>query len=257
MAALSFRLFNANAGGGGVFTQLQEANATAATSGTGWTVAKSAANTSAEMATGTEQASTTFTANAGAPKPGTPVGASGNAFRTEITYNGTFDNANWSIQVAFRSVTVAYSGTIRARMRIFRGGNPDGSGATELTSATLAGTTSAAGSTSADTTSTVTWTPGGTVTVTSEYLFFTVACEIITASGSNTADALIRTGSATTPTGTVVTTANFTSVAVQDVVQFAGGGYYPMIRDELRNLWRPRRPKLWKPGLWLPEGAFA
>jgi hypothetical protein len=79
-------------------------------------------------------------------------------------------------------------------MRVYRSVNADGSGATELTSATQVGTTSATLSTSADVTSVVTWSPGVTITLNNEYLFFVVAWEITTQGGSNTADVQIRTG---------------------------------------------------------------
>jgi hypothetical protein len=40
--------------------------------------------------------------------------------------------------------------------------------------------------------------------------------------------------------------------ATDEEFPYIGGGYFPMIKDELKNVWRPRRPKLWKPDLWLP-----
>jgi hypothetical protein len=207
MAAKTFRLANAAVSG---YQQLLESDQAAATLATGWTVGKTAAANDSEMLVGTERAASTFSTEAGTPKPGVINTGSPNAFRSDQPITGEFANANWSIVVAFRSVTVAYSGTIRARARVFRSVNANGSGATELTGATQVGTTTAAGSTTADTTSTITWAPGAIFTLNNEYLFITIACEIVTASGSNTADALLRSGTSTT--GTRIVTSNLTTL---------------------------------------------
>jgi hypothetical protein len=207
MAAKTFRLANAAVNG---FGRLLESDQTAATTATGWTVGKTAAANDSDMIWGTERAANTFSTEAGTPKP--PVLAATNALRSDTQITGEFANANWSIVIAFRSVTVAYSGTIRARARVFRSVNADGSGATEITGSTQVGTTTGAGSTSADTTSTITWAPGAAFTLNGEYLFIVLACEIVTASGSNTADALLRTG--TTTTGVRIVTSNMATLDI-------------------------------------------
>lgn len=171
----------------------------AATLATGWTVGKNATGLSSEMAAGLEQASGTFSSNATTPKPaGFTPGTNGNALVYGVALNGIFDNGNWTFTFAWRSVSTAHTGTLRVRIRVFRGPNADGTGATEITGATQVGTTSGAGSTTVDVISTVTWAPGAALTFNNEYLFIAVAMEVVTASGSNTADALLRTGTSTT-----------------------------------------------------------
>lgn len=208
MAAITFRLANVTVNGN--LQLVDGTDQTAATLATGWTLGKSSAALTSEMVVGSESASGNFTSNSTTPKPGT-VGT--NAFRSQNPYHGSIDTTAWSIVVAFRSVSTAYSGTIRARCRVFASANADGSGARELTGSTQVGSTTGAGSTSADTTSTVSWTPGAIIELNNEYIFITVACEIVTASGSNTADALLRTGTSTT--GTRVVTGNFTAATAK------------------------------------------
>ena len=205
MAAKTFRLANAAVNG---FGRLLEADQTAATTATGWTVGKIATANDSTMVWGTENATGTFSTEAGTPKP--PALAAGNALRSDTPITGEFAAAAWSIVVAFRSVSTAYTGTIRARARVFRSVNADGSGATEITAATQVGSTSGAGSTTVDSTSTITWTPAASFILNNEYLFIVLACEIVTASGSNTADALLRTG--TTTTGVRIVTSNMATL---------------------------------------------
>src|SRR4051812_13828542 len=180
----------------------------AVNTGTSWKVAKTGANFSSDMVWGTA-GTTGFTANGTTAKPDVAPANSGAgstiAFRTQNTYSQTFANANWVFQFAVRA-TVVSAQTGRVRVRVYRSVNADGSSPTEITGSTQVGTTSGVLSTSADVTSTVTWAPGAEVTLTNEYMFFTIAWEIIAASGSNTADVFLRTGSASTPTGTVLTT---------------------------------------------------
>lgn len=210
MAAKTFRLANAAVNG---FGRLLEADQTAATTATGWTVGKIATANDSTMVWGTENATGTFSTEAGTPKP--PALAAGNALRSDTPLTGEFAAAAWSIVVAFRSVSTAYTGTIRARARVFRSVNADGSGATEITAATQVGSTSGAGSTTVDSTSTITWTPAAAFTLNNEYLFIVLACEIVTASGSNTADALLRTG--TTTTGVRIVTSNMATLDASTV----------------------------------------
>ncbi|HEY9657574.1 MAG TPA: hypothetical protein V6C65_03855, partial [Allocoleopsis sp.] len=190
MAQLNFRVQNALSG---TFRSMDEVNSAAATVG-GWKLGKTAAGQSAELTVGTE--SNVFTLQSSFPKPnGLITGASPNAWRSVNQYSGTFAATAWSIRVAGRSVNNAFSGTGRARVRVFASVNADGSAARELTTATQVGTTVGPGSTSADVVSVVTWTPATTLTLAGEYIFIAVAWEIITASGNNNADIDLRTGS--------------------------------------------------------------
>lgn len=224
MATKTFRL--ANATDNNFQRMVDGVDQAAATLGTGWVVGKTATANSSEMLVGTERAASTFSTEAGTPKPsGLITGASANAFRSQVPLDGIFANANWTLTLVWRSVTTAHSGTLRVRVRVFKGPNADGSGATELTGSTQVGTTSGVGSTSADVTSTVTWSPGGVLAFAGEYLFVAVAMEIVTASGSNTADADFRTGSGIT-TGTRVLTSEFYPATRAGFVGFQDPGLF-------------------------------
>jgi hypothetical protein len=192
------------------FGELLEADQAVATSATGWTVGKLASPQSANMDIGVEQTTGAFSSNATTAKPTALVtGTTANAFRTSTALSGVFANTNWSIVVPLRSVT-AVGGTVRVRLRVYKSANADGTGATELTGATQVGTTSGALATGSDVNSTVTWAPGGTITLTNEYLFFAIALEVVTAGGSNTSDALLRHG--TSANGVRVVTPDFANI---------------------------------------------
>lgn len=175
---------------------LAESDQTAATRTDGWTVAKIAAANSAHFDAGTKQTSGTFSLQSSTPKPSSFVtGALSNAFGTLTPLTGQFANTAWTFTFAVRATTASAQAG-RMRMRVFKSVNADGTSATELTGSTQVGTTSSALSTTADVTSVVTWSPGTTIQLDNEYLFFVLAWEITTASGSNSGDVQIRTGQA-------------------------------------------------------------
>ena len=147
-------------------------------------VAKLAANNMSAMLVGTERASNTFSTS-------DAIGsfAASACWRSENAIAGTFANTNWTLAFRVRAVTTASSQTGAVKVRIWKSTNADGSGATQLTSAVQTGTTTAALSTSASATSTVTWAPGGTVTLINEYLWVQCEWNIVAASGSNSGDA--------------------------------------------------------------------
>lgn len=206
MASLTFRLDSATANS---FHTMPETDVTAASLTDGWTVAKIAAANDSEYLVGTKRASTTFSTEAGTPKPGAlATGASANALRSLNAYNGQFDAAAWTLTFAVRA-TVASSQAGRVRCRVYASANADGTSARELTGSTQVGTTSVALSTTADVTTVVTWTPASAIVMQNEYLFFVLAWEITTASGSNTADVVFRTGQSAG--GTRIVTSNFTA----------------------------------------------
>lgn len=188
---MAVRTFRVGVGADGNFGALAEADQTAASRADGWTVAKIAATNQSDFDQGTKQTSGTFAISA---KPASFLtGTTANAFKTPVALSGTFANTAWTFTFAVRAVTASAQAG-RIRMRVFRSVNADGSSATEITGSTQVGTTSAALSTSADATSVVTWSPGATVVLTNAYLFFVLAWEITTASGSNSGDVVIRTG---------------------------------------------------------------
>src|SRR5262245_10561830 len=191
----------------------------------GWTVAKIAAANAADFRAGTKQASGTFVSASSRPSLFSPMS---NAFKIPAALFGTFAATDWVFTFAVRAGT-ASSQRGRMRMEVYRSANADGSSATKLTSAIVVGTTTAAAlSTTADQTTTLTWSPGTTITLSGEYLFFAVAWEITTASGSNNGDVLIRTGQSAGGSRLVTPdftdqTPTFPNEAVRDNFQRADG----------------------------------
>ncbi len=190
----------------GPWGALFEPSQTLGTRADGWTVGKIAANNSSDYLAGTKQATGTFSTEAGTPKPSATLGTN-NAFVTPYFFNGTFANTDWVFDFHMRA-TVASAQQGRILMRVFKSADFAGVGATQLTSAVVVGTT-ATPITSADSSSIVTWSPGGTITLNNEWLFFALAWEIIVASGSNTADAALRAGT-NTPAGSGLVTPDYT-----------------------------------------------
>ena len=168
---------------------------TAATRTDGWTSAKIASTNAADFDAATKQSSGTFSAASGKPSA-IITGTTANAFKSPAALNGTFANTSWSLTFAVRAST-ASSQAGRMRLRVYKATNAAGTtGVVELTGSTQIGTTSSVLSTSADVTTVVTWTPGATINLANEFLFFVIAWEITTAGGSNSADVQIRTGQA-------------------------------------------------------------
>lgn len=155
----------------------------------GWTVAKIAAANFSKFLYGTKRASGTFSTTNALTTAAVPSG--GDSFRSENVLDGVFANTNWVFTFAVRSTT-ASAQTGRLSIRLWRGTNPAGTGATQITSAVVVGTTSSSILTTADSTSVVTWTPGATITLNGEYLFVQCEWEIVGVSGSNNGDVVPR-----------------------------------------------------------------
>ena len=188
MAVKTFRVGSGtDAGWGALF----ETDQTAANRTDGWVSAKLAAANMSEYNAGSKLTSASFSTSV---KPGVLSGGTSNAFKSPSFLKGTFAATAWTFTFAMRCGTSS-SQRGRMRMRVFKSANANGSSATELTGSTQIGTTvGAALSTTVDQLTTVTWTPGTTITLDFEFLFFVLAWEITTAGGSNSADVLIRTG---------------------------------------------------------------
>src|SRR6185503_10124033 len=96
------------------FGSLSETDPGASTTNTGWVVAKVASGNFAALLYGTERASSSFSTTdylvTTHPNPG-----SGDSWRSENTYNGTFANANWTFTFAVRAISNA--GTQRGRVK--------------------------------------------------------------------------------------------------------------------------------------------
>lgn len=195
---------------------LVETDVTAATRTDGWTVAKSASGTSSTFFPPGKTAG--FTSQATTPKPD-PINT--NCFgMVSPQLTGTFAATAWTFTFAVRAGT-ASSQAGRIRMRVYKANSPNAASWTELTTSTQVGTTTSALSTTADVTSVVTWSPGTTFTLSGEYLYFTLAWEITTAGGNNSADVLIRTGQSAGGTRLVTPDLSVSAAASDSVAEFS------------------------------------
>lgn len=208
MATKTFYFKNAAASGSSARSLQDGGSVTAATTGTGWTT-ENAINVGSYslMVSGSEATRTGPGSFTGTAQPTTSLAASAaDCWRSENTLDGTFANTNWSLKFGFRAVSLAHSGNLNIRFRVWKSAAADGSSATELTSAAQAsGNFSTA--TGSDSTVTVTWSPGGTLTLTNEYLFVQCALYVSSAGGGGTSDCLFRVDSSS---GYAVTTPDFT-----------------------------------------------
>jgi hypothetical protein len=168
----------------------------------GWVVGTTAPTVYAEFDGGTKQANSTFSATA---RPDGTINTAGDCLRTANTYRGTFTAGNWTIDFAVIGVTNSGAQDGRARFRLFRSANADGSSATEITAGVQTGSTLTNISTS-QVKSSVTFNPGA-FSLTNEYLFIQVGWEITGAGGMTTTDVVMRVGT----TATVVTSPTYTN----------------------------------------------
>lgn len=191
-------------------------NATApaqATSSSGWTVAKTAANNYRDLVQGSEVAafSTTVVPNTTAPTatgsfaatatytPPTLIYHTG-SISTLYEYNGYFPAGNWVFTFPMISVTNAATGAGRINLRVFKASRSNTTAfntATELTGAMQAGTIATAPTTTTTQSSVVTW-AAPEFFLNNEFLIIKVGFQITTASGNNNADFLLRHGSGCT-----------------------------------------------------------
>jgi len=183
-----------------------------ATSASGWTVAKTAANNYRDLVQGSEVAgfSTTIVPNTTAPvvtgsfaatatfTPPTLLYHTG-SISTLYEYNGYFPAGNWVFTFPVISVTTSATGAGRINLRVFKGtrNGTAYSGVTELTGALQAGTIATGPTTTTPQTSTVTW-AAPAFFLNNEFLIIKTGWQITTASGANGADIRLRTGSGCT-----------------------------------------------------------
>ena len=206
MAVKSLYLKNAAPSGATASMSLQDGGTApaAAITTTGWTVARlTSTSTHSAMLARTERASTTFAA-----ADAIPTFAASASWRSENAINGNFANTSWTLAFKVRAVSSATAQTGAIKVRLWRSSNADGSGAVQLTSAVVSGTTTAALSTTVSQTSTVTWSPGAIVTLSNEYLWVQCEWAIVGTATNNAADVLFYVESAA-----VVTTPDFTAIA--------------------------------------------
>lgn len=191
-----------------------------ATTASGWTVGKIAANNYSNLVQGSESAtgtfSTTIVPNTTAPTAtGSFATVTGfapptllyhtNSISTLYEYNGYFPAGNWVFTFPVISVTAAATGAGRINLRVFKGTRSGTaySNVTELTAAMQAGTIASAPTTTVTQTSTVTW-AAPNVILNNEFLIVKIGWQITTASGANNADILLRSG-----TGCTMVSPNF------------------------------------------------
>lgn len=208
MAAKTFYFKNAAASGSSARSLQDGGSVTAATTGTGWTTENAAnAGLYSLMVSGSEATRTGPGSFTGTAQPTASLASNAtDCWRTENAITGTFANANWSLKFGFRAVTANHSGNLNIRFRVWKSANADGSSATELTSAAQASGNFST-STGSDSTVTVTWSPGGTITLTNEYLFVQCAIYVVSNGGNSSSDCLFRVDSSS---GYAVTTSDFT-----------------------------------------------
>lgn len=187
----------------------------------GWTVGTGSTN-AADMDAGTKVASSAFTGTG--PPDGslvTGTGSNGDHFRSTNKYTGSFASGNWVWHGVVIGVTNSGAQDGRIDVRLFRGPNADGTGATEITAGKQTGSTITNLSTTQQD-STVTFNPGA-FSVTDEYIFIQVAWVRTGAGGMSTTDVVFRYGT----TATRLISADFTetrtiTASADAVVQQAG-----------------------------------
>lgn len=176
-----------------------------ATMGTGWNFGTThAANEFADLAYGSVAVNTSFTTTTG-PTTGT---GTARCFVTSARLLGTFAAGNWTIALGALMSTIGTSGNATIRARVYRSTNITGSGATEITTATIA-TGNAAIATGTQQNLSITW-AANAFALNNEYLFIELGCEVLSGAvtAAGTTLKLVQDG-----THSVVTSAAFTTNA--------------------------------------------
>lgn len=169
----------------------------AAITGFGWTLGTNAAGRSCFL--NANAVSSSFSANLRPDVGGSAGAGSSGTLRSDVINSGAFAAGQWTFSFGLRSVTVAATGTIRLRLRVFRN-SVEGFGlgtettTTELTSSTQVGATAGPFSTSSDVVASVIW-DAPPISLDNEYLFVELGVEIVTASSSASADVVFVVGS--------------------------------------------------------------
>lgn len=198
MAAITLYYRNGVVIGSSTFTSMQQgAYVVAATFGEGWAAQTKAAGQFAPVGgpfTEIAFGSGLWTSST-LPSTAAPDDSAGDSFRSDLPYYGEFANDDWTFNVTLRSVSTSWNGRCRINFRLFRGSDPTGAGATEITSGVVStAATTENLSTTIDRTIQGTWSPGSTFTFNGEFLFAKVAVEI-TQAGTNSGNIRIRSGS--------------------------------------------------------------
>jgi hypothetical protein len=190
----------------------EAAAATAATSVTGWTVAKTAAGNYRDLSNGSEVAGFSATISPAAAVPTSDANYpsattyapptlinSTDSISTLYEYNGVFPAGTWTF--SFPVIAVGAGGTQDGRIgiRVYRGlrSGTAFASVTQITSARLVGTTVTNLATATAQTSTVTW-AAPAFDLQNEFLIVKIGWEITGATNNNASDVLLRWGAGAT-----------------------------------------------------------
>jgi hypothetical protein len=150
---------------------------TTATTTTGWDVTGLGANQFALMDFNSERAAGAFAGTA--PSAG-PNNTLGDCVRSESAYTGSFAGGTWTLTVPMVADSAAGAG-LRIRAKLWRSANQDGSSATQITAGWVDGTDVTDLQTGTPQNSVVSFTGLSAVTMTNEYLFVQILCEVVPA----------------------------------------------------------------------------
>ena len=204
----------------------------ASTSTTGWTVAKIAPPSYATMFYNSESASGNFD---GTAKPNAaPASSAIDSWRISAATTGDFSAGTWYSSLSVIAVTSGGDQEGRARIRVWRSVNADGTTATEITKSTMIGTTITNLATTVAQSSSAS-TQVAAFSLSNEYLFLQCAWEITGAGGANTRDVLVRLGSLTATNGSGLVTSAFSATAAAAVAIGAGlfNEYYKQLVQDM------------------------
>lgn len=148
----------------------------ASTSTTGWIQGTTAVGNYSRLSFRDERAASTF---AGTAQPsGSPLGKAQDCFRISGVTTGDFSAGTWYSSLSVIAVTSGGFQDGRARFRIWRSANADGTTATEITAGTMVGTSVADLATTVAQSSSAS-TQVGAFSVSNEYLFQQIAWETV------------------------------------------------------------------------------
>lgn len=148
-----------------------------ANSSYGWTVDSKAAPNFSPYRPGTLQAATTFVTTE-------PTAFSQYGWRSTSLLMGTYSDANWVLTCKVKSGATYYAQTGTLRFRLWRSADATGASATQVTSGWVSSGAISFSAANQEQTATCTWTPGGIVSLTREYLFLEVEWSADTSGGN-------------------------------------------------------------------------
>lgn len=173
----------------------------------GWNVGTEPIADCALMASATEVLRGVFAATLLPDGTAPLTTGAGDCLRTTGIYTRSYDSGDWVLTARVGAVTSSSSQAVRVRIRLWRSANADGSSATQITSAAQVGTSTTALVAGTPQNSVVTFNPGA-FSLSNEYLFVQIACEVVAAGTMTGADADFFIGT----TATRLVSANYSTV---------------------------------------------